>query len=238
MDDLLILLATFLLPDGGIGYSHRVADRTLNLVALISGGGRTVLNLQEHIARGALDARILSVVSSRPDAAGVSRAAQAGLKVTVVDRKALSDEEFQAGITEAVAGADLVCMAGFLSLWKIPPKLAGRVINIHPALLPDYGGKGMYGMRVHRAVLESGARETGCTVHFCDNEYDHGPVIMQRRVPICDSDTPDILAQRVFEEECRLYPEVIQLFAEGRIKLDGDRVEVLPAVDARGPSSQ
>jgi len=226
------------LCDRSIGYSHAVADRTLNLVTLISGGGRTVLNLQEHIARGALDARILSVVSSRPDASGVQRATQAGLKVTVVDRKALSDEDFQAGITEAVAGADLVCMAGFLSLWKIPPKLIGRVINIHPALLPAYGGKGMYGMRVHRAVLASGAKESGCTVHYCDNEYDHGPVIRQRRVPVRNDDTPDTLAQRVFEAECELYPEVVQLFAERRIRLAGDSVEILPPVDARGSSSQ
>lgn len=215
-----------------------MADRTLKLISLISGGGRTVLNLQEHIARGTLDARILRVVSSRPDAAGVARVAQAGLNVVVVDRKSLGDEAFQSGITEAVAGADLVCMAGFLSLWKIPPTLIGRVINIHPALLPAFGGKGMYGMRVHRAVLESGAKESGCTVHFCDNEYDHGPVILQRRVPVRNDETPDTLAQRVFEAECELYPEVIQLFAEGRIKLNGDRVEILPPVDAHGPRTQ
>ena len=125
----------------------------MNLAVLISGGGRTLLNLQQRIEAGALPARIATVISSRGDVAGVRRARDAGLAVHVLERREMSRDEFQAGITRLLAGADLVCMAGFLSLWRIPEEFVGRVINIHPALLPDFGGPGMYGARVHTAVL-------------------------------------------------------------------------------------
>lgn len=189
----------------------------LNLAVLISGGGRTLINLHQEILAGALPAKIHVVVSSRSDAGGVAKAKSAGLDVRVVDRKCLTLGAFQTQINEAVRGADLVCMAGFLSLWQIPDQLKGRVINIHPALLPDFGGPGFYGRRVHEAVLAAGKRESGCTVHFCDNIYDHGPIILQRRVPVLEDDTPDTLAERVFAEECLAYPAAIRLFAEGRI---------------------
>jgi folate-dependent phosphoribosylglycinamide formyltransferase PurN len=113
-----------------------------------------------------------------------------------------------------VAGADLVVMAGFLSFWRVPPEFDGRVINIHPALLPDFGGKGMYGSRVHEAVLRSGRTESGCTVHFCNNEYDGGPILIQRRVPVLTGDTVETLAGRVFEQECEALPEAIQQIAD------------------------
>ena len=177
-----------------------------------------MLNLQERIASGSLHAHIDSVISSRSTARGVERARGAGLTVTVVERKTLSPEAFQTGITEAVGTADLVCMAGFLSLWRIPDPFAGRVINIHPALLPNFGGPGMYGLRVHEAVLAAGGNESGCTVHFCDNEYDHGPVILQRKVPVLPDDTPETLAARVFAEECIAYPEAIRLIGQGRVR--------------------
>lgn len=203
-----------------------MSQETLRLAALISGGGRTVLNLQERIELGLLDARIQIVVSSRSDVAGVGRARDAGLPVTVVDRKAHRDEAFHAGITEAIGDVDLVCMAGFLSLWRIPDAYTGRVINIHPALLPEFGGAGMYGHHVHDAVLAAGRTESGCTVHFCDNQYDHGPVIVQRRVPVLPGDTPDVLAARVFEQECLAYPEAVELFAQKRVTLDGNRAVI------------
>jgi folate-dependent phosphoribosylglycinamide formyltransferase PurN len=101
-------------------------------------------------------------------------------------------------------------MAGFLSLWRIPEAFLGRVINIHPALLPEFGGREMYGRRVHEAVLAAGKTVSGCTVHYCDNEYDHGPVILQRQVPVLPTDTADDLAARVFAEECIAYPEAIR----------------------------
>lgn len=198
--------------------------KPLNLAVLISGGGRTLLNLHDRIVDGSLPARIATVVSSRGDAPGVARAEARGLQTVVVERRGLSDEKFQAAICRAVAGADLVCMAGFLCLWRIPETFLGRVINIHPALLPDFGGRGMYGRRVHEAVLTAGAAETGCTVHYCDNEYDHGPIILQRRVPVLPSDTPESLAERVFVEECVAFPLAVRLIAEGKVRWEAGKV--------------
>ncbi|MDO8630950.1 MAG: phosphoribosylglycinamide formyltransferase [Phycisphaerales bacterium] len=205
--------------------AHR---QPIQLAVLISGGGRSLMNLHDRIASGTLDAAIRIVVSSRGEAPGAARARDVGLPIVVVERKTLSPEAFQQRIAQAVRGADLVCMAGFLSLWRVPDELHGRVINIHPALLPDFGGPGMYGRRVHQAVLRAGRSESGCTVHFCDNEYDRGPIILQRKVPVQPDDTPESLAARVFEQECIALPEVIQLFAEGRIRLQGRAVTILP----------
>jgi folate-dependent phosphoribosylglycinamide formyltransferase PurN len=147
-----------------------------------------------------------------------------------VNRKeAGSREEFSRRIFDLCrqAQADLVCMAGFLQLITIPEDFLGRVMNIHPALIPAFCGQGYYGHHVHEAVLAYGAKITGCTVHFADNEYDHGPIILQRAVPVLDDDTPDTLAGRVFEQECEAYPEAICLFAEGRLKIGDRRVRIL-----------
>ncbi len=198
--------------------------KPLNLAVLISGGGRTLLNLHDRIVDGSLPARIVVVVSSRGDAAGVARAQARGLKTEVVERRGQSDAAFQAGVTRCLAGADLVCMAGFLCLWQIPNSFRGRVINIHPALLPAFGGRGMYGRRVHEAVLAAGAAESGCTVHYCDNEYDHGPVILQRRVLVLPGDTPESLAERVFAEECVAFPQAVRLIAEGHVRWEAGQV--------------
>ncbi len=177
-----------------------------------------MVNLQECILAGTLPARIEVVISSRAAALGVERAKSLGLRVTVVEHAALLPTEFDHAVDEVVGEVDLVCMAGFLSLWRIPPRLEGRVINIHPALLPDFGGKGMYGRHVHEAVLVAGRIVSGCTVHFCDNEYDHGPIILQREVPVLTDDTPDVLAARVFREECIAYPEAIRTLVDGRVR--------------------
>ncbi len=196
------------------------------LAVLLSGGGRTLLNIHDRILDGALNAAIEVVISSRGDVAGVERSRARGLRTVVVERRAHDEAGFQVALTEAVGEVDLVCMAGFLSLWRIPQAMEGRVINIHPALLPDFGGKGMYGARVHEAVIAVGAVESGCTVHFCDNVYDHGPTILQRKVRVLPADSPDDLAARVFQQECIAYPEAIGLFCEGRIVLDDRQVKI------------
>ena len=193
----------------------------LKLAALISGGGRTVLNLYECIRNGTLDAEISVVVSSRGDAKGVERARAAGLNTIVVERRMLDDDAFQKELSNAVGDPGVVCMAGFLSLWRIPESLAGKVINIHPALLPDFGGKGMFGRRVHQAVIKAGRVVSGCTVHFWDNEYDHGPIILQRQVAVKPGETEDSLAARVFDEECAAYPEAIRMIDDGRVRYEG-----------------
>ncbi len=202
----------------------------LKLAALISGGGRTVLNFQERIERGELDASIELVIASRQNIKGIERAQDAGLRVEVIPKRSFPDtESFSAAIWRAIDAvitpADgLVVLAGFLSLLEIPRPWAERVINIHPALLPSFGGQGMYGDRVHAAVLAAGERESGCTVHFADAKYDQGPVIGQKRCPVRPADDADTLAARVFELECQLYPAVVRAFAEDRISLKQGRV--------------
>jgi len=118
-------------------------------------------------------------------------------------------------------------MAGFLSKWTIPPTYEHRVMNIHPALLPKFGGKGFYGLRVHEAVLAARETRSGCTVHFANNQYDAGPIILQRTVEVLPQDTPDSLASRVFDAECIVYPEAIRLFSENRLRVEGDRVRLI-----------
>jgi formyltetrahydrofolate-dependent phosphoribosylglycinamide formyltransferase len=205
--------------------------RMVNLAVLLSGSGRTLDNLQQAIVEGRLTARIAVVVSSKPDAYGLVRARQHGLDAVAVPRQAYSDlQAFNVAINAVLARypLDLVVLAGFLSLYRPPPHLEGKVMNIHPALLPAFGGQGFYGDRVHRAVLAAGVKVTGCTVHFGDEQYDHGPIILQEAVPVLDDDTVDSLAARVFAVECTLYPRAIQLFADDRLCLEGRRVRILP----------
>ncbi|MDD4889624.1 MAG: phosphoribosylglycinamide formyltransferase [Phycisphaerae bacterium] len=202
----------------------------VRLGVLISGSGRTMVNFAQRIAAGSLNAVIPIVVSSRADVAGVQRARDLGLEVEVLPRKQFASmEAFSDAITAVLGRYDvgLVAMAGFLSMYRIPPQFHRRVMNIHPALLPRFGGQGMYGHKVHEAVIAAGERESGCTVHFADNEYDHGPIILQRRCPVLPGDTPDTLADRVFEQELIAYPEAVNLFANGRLKVDGGTVTIL-----------
>ncbi len=185
---------------------------TTKLAMLISGSGRTLQNFIEEIAAKRLDARLTVVVSSSPKAGGNERARTAGIPLVIVDPKS-------PGFSDAVSKAvekhkpDLVLLAGFLRLWKFPPKYRGRVLNIHPALLPKYGGKGMFGHHVHEAVLAAGDKESGCTVHIADLRYDRGPIILQRRVPVLPDDTHATLAARVFAEECIAYPDAVRQVA-------------------------
>ncbi|RKY26369.1 MAG: phosphoribosylglycinamide formyltransferase [Planctomycetota bacterium] len=192
----------------------------VRLGALISGEGTTIQNFIDKIRSGTLNAEIAVVISSRPNVKGLERARLAGIDRYVVNRKDYAeDASFSQAITEILDRykVDLVTLAGFLSFYEIPDKYLGRVMNIHPALLPKHGGKGFYGDKVHRTVLESGATESGCTVHFADNVYDHGPIITQRRVPVFKDDTIETLRRRVFEEECVAYPQAINMFAEGKL---------------------
>ncbi|MBI4581132.1 MAG: phosphoribosylglycinamide formyltransferase [Planctomycetes bacterium] len=196
---------------------------------MISGGGRSLQNLIDLIAAGKLNARIAVVISSLSKVQGVERARAAGLPVEIVRRKDHADvASFSQAIVDVLEryGVQLAVQAGWTCLWQLPERWYGRVMNIHPALLPKYGGKGCFGHHVHEAVLAAGDAESGCTVHFANNEYDAGPIILQRRVSVLPGDTPDALAARVFEQECIAYPEAIRLFAEGRLRIEGNRVRV------------
>lgn len=199
-------------------------DRPVKLCVCLSGGGTTLTNLCHSINTGELDAEITQVVASAGTCGGIGRAQAAGLPTTVVDRREFaSDETFSDEVFRAAADADLVILAGFLKLLVVPPAWETRVLNIHPSLIPAFCGKGYYGKRVHQAAIDRGAKVSGCTVHFVDNEYDHGPIIAQRCVPILGDDTVELLAARVFEQECQLYPEAIRLVASGRLYVDETR---------------
>ena len=190
--------------------------RPLRIAGLISGGGRTLLNLLELSQAGELNVEIATVIASR-DCSGVQRCENKGLPVHVVPFKdfgADKVQEYSDAITKIIddANVDLIVMAGFLSKYIVPEKYTGRIMNIHPALLPKFGGKGCYGNRVHSAVIEAGETESGCTVHYVTNEYDAGPPILQRTVPVLPEDDTDTLAARVFEQERIAYPEAIRIF--------------------------
>lgn len=208
-----------------------MAERTrpLRLAVLLSGGGTTLQNLLDRQADGRLHAEVVLVVSNNAQAFGLERARQANIPTAAVSRKEAGGvEEFSRRIFEKCreARAELVCLAGFLQLIQVPDDYLGRVLNIHPSLIPAFCGKGFYGQHVHEAVLAAGVKITGCTVHFADNEYDRGPIVLQRAVSVLDDDTPDTLARRVFEQECEAYPEAINLFAAGRLRIEGRRAFV------------
>ncbi|MEM8738227.1 MAG: phosphoribosylglycinamide formyltransferase [Planctomycetota bacterium] len=203
----------------------------LPIAVLLSGGGTTLVNLAERVATGRLSAEIRLVIASNENAGGIDKARALGLPCEVLRRKAAPDA---AAYSEAVfsrirdAGCELVCLAGFLSLLVIPEDFHGRVMNIHPSLLPAFGGKGMHGRHVHRAVLDAGAKVSGCTVHFADNTYDTGPILLQRTCPVLPADDPDTLAARVFTQECEAYPAAVAAFAAGRVRLEDHRAWIAP----------
>jgi phosphoribosylglycinamide formyltransferase-1 len=176
------------------------------LAVMLSGGGRTLLNLLDHTRRGDLPATISLVIASR-ETTGAQRARDAGLPTLVIPGVIPADRLLALVREHRI---DWVVLAGYLKLIQIPPEYAGRIVNIHPALLPKFGGPNMYGDRVHEAVIRSGATESGCTVHLVNDQYDRGPILLQRTCPVLPTDTPHDLAARVFDLECRAYPEALR----------------------------
>lgn len=192
-------------------------DERFRIAVLISGGGTTLNNIFNCIARGELDVDVGLVISSSAKSRGISYAKQHNVPVKVVaKRKELTDQDYSAAVFQPIrqAGVDLVVMGGFLKHVLIPEDFEQRVINIHPSLIPDFCGEGFYGMKVHQAVIQEGCEVSGCTVHFVDNQYDHGPIISQVRVPVEEGDTAETLQKRVFLKECEVYPQVIARLAD------------------------
>ena len=188
--------------------SSRASEKTIRLGVLISGGGTTLMNILDYIKKSRLNAEIPVV------------------DLDVLQKDYPDIDEFSRRVEQELdaADVDLVVQAGWLCLWKIPQRYENRVMNIHPALLPSFGGKGMWGRHVHEAVLKAGCKVSGCTVHFCTNEYDRGPIIVQRCCEVKDDDTPETLAARVFEQECIAYPQAVRLFQQGKIDVQDGRV--------------
>lgn len=202
----------------------------LRVACLVSGRGRTVMNLADRIGRDDLPIEIVLVAATRTGVAAIDAAAQRGLPTYVVAAEDAmgaptpSRAAPVAAVDEALdraleaARPDLICLCGYLRLFRVG-RWAGRVVNIHPGPLPDFGGKGMYGERVHRAVLDAGLGETRCCVHLVDDQYDHGPVIADRRVMVLPADTPESLAARVRRAEEELLPDVLRRIASGEVEL-------------------
>ncbi len=201
-----------------------MAGKKLKVAVLLSGTGRTLDNFHHEIEAGRLHVEIVAVAASSSRTVGVEKAKSYGYPVFASDER--DQRELSRGINEFILAfrPDVIALAGFLKLYSIPEGYEGRVLNIHPALVPAFCGKGFYGMKVHRAVVESGVKVTGCTVHFVSPIYDEGPIFLQECVPVRAGDTPEDLATRVFELECRLYPKALNLLAEGRVKLNENKV--------------
>ncbi len=203
----------------------------MRLAFLISGGGTTLQNFIDRIASGDLAAEIAVVVASKANAGGLERARQAGIPGVAIVRKQYADAHAFNDALHAELDRhrfDLILLAGFLSQFELRGRYRGRVMNIHPALIPAFCGHGFYGQKVHRAVLEAGVKITGCTVHFADDEYDHGPIILQGAVPVLDDDDETTLAHRVHVLENELYPEAVRLWAARRLEIAGRRVRIRP----------
>ena len=201
----------------------------IKIAVWISGGGTTLSNILDCVSKGTLDVEVCLVVSSRSKVGGLEIAKSAGIEIQVVPTGSFDspdqyrDEMFR---RSRELGVHYVVMAGFLKHVLIPSDFTNRVVNIHPSLIPAFCGKGMYGNRVHQAVVDSGVTVSGCTVHFVDNEFDHGPIIYQQAVEVAEGDSAEDVRQRVFAAECEAYPKVLRWLNAGRISVDGSVVNV------------
>lgn len=217
-----------------------MSQRRLRIGVLLSGSGTSLENLCEHIDAGEVPAEVAVVIASRAKAFGLERARRRGIPAVAVPRTQHPDPgAFNDRIHEALArhDVDFVALLGFLSPFETRGRYDGRCINVHPALIPAFCGRGFYGQRVHEAVLESGVKVTGATVHFVDAHYDSGPIILQEAIAVHDDDTPESLAERVQAVERRLVPEAIRLFAESRLTIEGRRVRIKSRGGTPWPSS-
>ena len=200
-----------------------IVDPVIRIAVMVSGNGTTLQNLIDQIRKRQLRAEIVHVLASKPGIKAITRAEESKIPVTILQRPYDSCGAFEI-IRDNMT--DLVVLGGFLELIVIPPDYRGRVINIHPSLIPSFCGKGYCGLKVHKAVLKAGVKITGCTTHFVNDIYDSGPIIIQRALPILENDTPERLAMRVSAEECIALPETIELYAAGRLKIVRNCVQI------------
>jgi phosphoribosylglycinamide formyltransferase 1 len=203
--------------------------RKLRVAVLLSGSGTSLENLFEHIDAG-LAAEVVCVIASKKSAFGLTRAEKRGIPAVAVPRRDYpSVSAFNDALHEVLDGVapDLICLLGFLSPFELRGRYEGKVLNVHPALIPAFSGKGFYGRHVHEAVLSSGVKLTGATVHFASDAYDDGPIIAQASVPVEDDDSVESLAARVQALERKLVPEAIRLIAEGRVRIEDGRTRII-----------
>ncbi len=202
----------------------------IGICVFASGGGTDFQSIIDAVEREDIDGRIVLLLSNNKDAGCIERAKKQGIEHIHIDHRGKTQEKFEieVGMVMGKYGPDLIVLAGWLRILspQFMNKWQGRMINIHPALLPLFAGKGMYGERVHKAVLESGMKVSGCSVHFVDSSVDGGPIILQRCVPVLENDDCETLAARVLEQEHILLPKAVRLFAEGRLKIEGNKVKI------------
>ncbi len=203
----------------------------IRIGVLASGGGTNLQSIIDACERGEIDGDVVVVISNMPDAFALERARKHGIDAYCFPHQGVTREQHEADVIECLDQhkVNLVCLAGYLRM--LTPvfinKYSGKLMNTHPALLPSFGGKGMHGLNVHQAVLDYGCKVSGCTIHFVTLEVDGGPIILQKSVPVQEGDTAETLQERVLKEEHKLFPRAIQLFAQGKLKIDGRRVRVL-----------
>lgn len=215
-----------------------VGDKPVRIGVLASGGGSNMQAVMDAINAGTINARIVLVISDKAEAYALERARTAGIETAVISPKSYASREaFSQALANRLQAAEigLVLLAGFMRVItrELIEPFAGRMINIHPALIPSFCGHGFYGHHVHEAVLQYGVKVSGCTVHFVEVDVDAGPIIVQRAVPVLENDTPDTLAARVLVEEHQALPEAVRLFCAGRLKIEGRVVRILPEKTAR-----
>ncbi len=207
----------------------------MSRIAILVSGASRGSNMQaiiEACQDGRIpDSAVVAVIASRDNAPALQKAHALGVSTAVVNPREFPEPDMYGDALLWVlqkAQPDLICLAGYMRLLpaQVVEAFPMRIMNIHPALLPLFGGRGMYGLKVHQAVLESGMKITGCTVHFVDEQYDTGPIILQRCVPVEDDDTPETLAARLLPVEHATYIEAIRLFVQGRLRVEGRRVRV------------
>ncbi|MBD3267019.1 phosphoribosylglycinamide formyltransferase, partial [bacterium] len=199
-------------------------------VVLLSGSGTTLQNFIDLMEAGKLPIAISLVISNKADAYGLVRARNHGIPTQCILRAEMgSKEAFHAAVADSIReeDPDLILLAGYMTIFRPDSKYYARTMNVHPALIPAFCGKGMYGHHVHEAVIESGVKVTGVTVHFADEHYDSGPIILQQPVFVADSDTPESLAEKVQAAERNLYPQAIRLFAGENLQIHGKRVKIV-----------
>lgn len=210
-----------------------MVEKRKRIGVLASGGGSNMSAILAAIANGEINGDVVLVISDRPQAAALSRAAEAGISTLVVEPKEFSSRDaFSVELADQLrlAQVDLVCLAGFMRIitGKLISAFPNCMMNIHPSLIPSFCGAGYYGHHVHEAVLAYGVKVSGCTVHFVEEEVDGGPIIVQHTVPVLENDTAKTLAARVLIQEHLAYPEAVKLFCAGRLQCHGRIVHVLP----------
>jgi formyltetrahydrofolate-dependent phosphoribosylglycinamide formyltransferase len=204
----------------------------MKVAVFASGSGTDFLSLVKASQERKLGWEVVLLITNNPDAGAIEKAKAHNIPFKFINRQDFEDgKDFLSSILKALNDhqADFIALAGYLR--KIPPglirKFTNRIINIHPALLPSFGGKGMYGEKVHQAVLDTGCKISGCTIHLVNEEYDRGAIVAQRAVPVMDDDTAETLGKRILKQEHLLYPEVVTWFAQNRVKIEGMRTKII-----------